>query len=141
MRAVVMISVAALVACAPSKTSPPAPAASAMQVVATADGVPPSIDPRVSDGVPLVPKPLPGPPDSVWNALPAAYDSLGIKLNVVDLKQHLIGNQGMKLRQKLGSTRLSKYLDCGNAQIGPSADSYDVLMSVMAHVGVNAEGW
>ena len=90
--------------------------------------------------MPLAPTPLLAPPDVAWKALPAAYDSLGIPLNVMDLPQHLIGNQGMKLRQKLGMTRLSKYLDCGGTQIGPNADSYEVLMAVITHVGVNAQG-
>src|SRR5258708_7190117 len=134
MRGIMMISLVACLGCASSKPSAPAPA------LPTPEAVPPSIDPRVADAVPLTPTAMPAPPDIVWNALPAAYDSLGIRLNVVDPREHLIGNQGMKLRQRLGTTRLSKYIDCGNAQIGPSADSYDVLMSVMTHVGVNAQG-
>jgi hypothetical protein len=36
----------------------------------------------------------------------------------------------MKIRQRLGTVLLSKYIDCGQAQIGPSADSYDVYLNV-----------
>ena len=75
--------------------------------------------------------------DPVWRALPAVYDSLGLPLTVMDTKQHLIGNQGVTLRQKLGGVRLSKYIECGNAQIGLSADSYDVFLSVVTHVRPN----
>src|SRR5258708_2687901 len=92
MRAVVMSCLLALVGCASGKVAGPE------RGVAAADVVPPSSDPRVSESVPLVPAPLPAPPDVVWRALPAAYDALGIQLNVVDPSQHLIGNQGMKLR-------------------------------------------
>src|SRR5437667_10720875 len=46
----------------------------------------------------------------VWRALPHAYDSLAIPLTVFDNAKHLIGNQGMKIRQKLGNVALSKYI-------------------------------
>jgi hypothetical protein len=70
------------------------------------------------------------PLDLVWRALPAAYDSLKIPLTVLDPKMHHLGNEGMKIRQRLGTVMLSKYIDCGQAQIGPSADSYDVYLNV-----------
>lgn len=70
------------------------------------------------------------PLDVVWRALPAAYDSLKIPLTTLDAKTHHIGNEGMKIRQRLGTVMLSKYIDCGQAQIGPSADSYDVYLNV-----------
>ena len=70
------------------------------------------------------------PIDVVWRALPAAYDSLKIPLTTLDPKAHHLGNEGMKIRQRLGTVSLSKYIDCGQAQIGPSADSYDVYLNV-----------
>jgi len=70
------------------------------------------------------------PIDVVWRALPAAYDSLKIPLTTLDPKTHHLGNEGMKIRQRLGNVILSKYIDCGQAQIGPSADSYDVYLNV-----------
>jgi len=70
------------------------------------------------------------PIDVVWRTLPAAYDSLKIPLTVLDAKTHHIGNEGLKIRQRLGAVMLSKYIDCGQAQIGPSADSYDVFLNV-----------
>ena len=71
------------------------------------------------------------PLDQVWRALPGVFDSLKIPLTTVDPSRHLIGNEGMKIRQKLGTVALSQYLDCGQAQIGPSADTYDVFLSVV----------
>lgn len=70
------------------------------------------------------------PLDVVWRALPAAYDSLKIPLTTLDPKAHHLGNEGLKIRQRLGNVALSKYIDCGQAQIGPSADSYDVYLNV-----------
>ncbi len=74
------------------------------------------------------------PLDVVWRALPAAYDSLKIPLTTLDAKAHRLGNEGMKIRQRLGTVSLSKYIDCGQAQIGPSADSYDVYLNVTTTV-------
>jgi hypothetical protein len=70
------------------------------------------------------------PLDAAWRALPSVYDSLRIPPTTLDPKTHHFGNEGMKIRQRLGSVQLSKYIDCGQAQIGPSADSYDVFLSV-----------
>lgn len=74
------------------------------------------------------------PMDVVWRALPAAYDSLKIPLTTLDAKAHHLGNEGMKIRQRLGAVSLSKYIDCGQAQIGPSADSYEVYLNVTTTV-------
>ncbi|MEI6740143.1 MAG: hypothetical protein WCK74_07520 [Gemmatimonadaceae bacterium] len=77
---------------------------------------------------------LPYAADAVWKVLPAVFDSLGIPLTTLDQSKKSIGNEGMKIRQRLGKTALSRYIDCGNTQIGPNADSYDVFLSVLTTV-------
>ena len=74
------------------------------------------------------------PVDQVWRALPAAYDSLKIPLNTLDAKTHTIGNDGFKIRQQLGRAALSTYIDCGRTQIGPNADSYEVVLTILTQV-------
>jgi hypothetical protein len=71
---------------------------------------------------------------SVWNALPAVYDSLGIKVATLDPKGRVVGNGGFKAHHELGKARLSRYIDCGNAQGSPSADSYEIQLSVLTQV-------
>jgi hypothetical protein len=73
---------------------------------------------------------LAAPIDRIWRLMPSVYDSLKIPLTTVDGAKHLIGNEGMKIRQRLGGVQLSRYIDCGQAQIGPSADSYDIFLAV-----------
>ncbi len=73
-------------------------------------------------------------PDAVWRIMPSVYDSLGITLTTIDQASKTIGNSALKIRQRLGKAPLSRYLDCGNSQIGPSADSYDVILSVLSVV-------
>ena len=72
--------------------------------------------------------------DEVWKVLPAALDSLGVKSRVIDATERVIGVENFKLRVQLGRTPLSRYLDCGQTQIGPNADSYEVLLTVLAQV-------
>lgn len=69
-------------------------------------------------------------PDAIFKILPSVFDSIGLPVNTVDPAQRTVGNTGFKIRQRLGKAPLSRYLDCGNTQIGPNADSYDVVLSV-----------
>src|SRR3954468_1396866 len=41
------------------------------------------------------------PLQAVWRVLPTAFDSTGVALTLVDPKQHLMANEGFKVRQKL----------------------------------------
>lgn len=72
--------------------------------------------------------------DAVWRILPSVFDSVGIPVVTIDQARKTIGNSGWKTRARLGKAPLSRYLDCGNTQIGPNADSYDVLLSVLTTV-------
>jgi hypothetical protein len=78
--------------------------------------------------------------DPVWAALRMVYDSLGIAVATFDPKNHLIGNPTVKLRRRLGNTSLSKYIDCGNTQGAPSADTYEVILSVLTTARSDKEG-
>lgn len=79
-------------------------------------------------------------PDKVWDVLKAVYDSLSIPVGTVDPTRRLIGNTGFKAHQRLGKTLLSRYIDCGKAQGFPSADSYDVYLSITTHVQPGSNG-
>jgi hypothetical protein len=107
------------------------------------EAVPDYLDPRLSMRESLSNTDsviIPGAVDEVWKAVFFAYDSLGIPLNVYDVKRHLIGNQAMSVRQRLNGSRLSRFIDCGMTQIGPNADAYDVVLGHVTYVGVTAKG-
>lgn len=74
--------------------------------------------------------------DRIWKALPAIYDSLAIPLSVNDARQRVIGNEGFKLRRRLGKIPLSKYLECGRSQMEPNADEYEITLSVITRLAV-----
>jgi hypothetical protein len=77
---------------------------------------------------------LAAPLQSVWRLVPMAFDSAGVPLSLIDPKTHAIGNEGFKVRQKLGKERLSTYFECGTTQVGPNADSYELFITVMSHL-------
>ncbi len=83
---------------------------------------------------------LTAPVDRVWQVVPAILDSLGIKVSLIDPASHTIGVEQMKVRVQLGSTPLSRYLDCGQTQIGQNADSYEVLLNVIVRVQASPTG-
>jgi hypothetical protein len=72
--------------------------------------------------------------DRAWAAYPAVFGELGIEPGVVDPKQHVFGNAGIKMRNTLGRQRLSRYFDCGTTVGMSNADTYDVLVRVLSQV-------
>src|SRR4051794_2283572 len=77
---------------------------------------------------------LPYSMDRIWGELPAVFDVLGIPLNLLDVPNRTIGNNGFKVRRHLKDVPLSRYIDCGSMQGEPSADSYEVYLSVITRV-------
>lgn len=74
------------------------------------------------------------PIEVVFRALPVAYDSIGIPVGRVDTASHVVGNDGYKLRRKLGGVPLARYLDCGQAQGFRSAETYEINLSVVTRL-------
>jgi hypothetical protein len=74
------------------------------------------------------------PLQTVWRILPTAFDSVGVALTLIDPKKHVMANEGFKIRQKLRNERLSTYFECGTTQVGPNADSYELVMRVDSYL-------
>ena len=83
---------------------------------------------------------LTAPVDALWKVLPAVYDSLGIEITRRDPASHTLGNDGLRLRRRLGKVPLQRYLDCGSSQGGPNAESYDVHLTVRTRLQPGAAG-
>ena len=127
-----ILSTAALAACATSGTtngssiSEGAPVTPATRIVGIQSSMDVRTDPTLSRGQVVVDAPF----DRVFQSLAAAYDSVGIPVTISSPAQGLIGNDGYKLRRRLKDTPLTRYLDCGSTQGGPSAETYEVMMIV-----------
>ena len=78
---------------------------------------------------------LPVKLDLIWKTLPAVYSALEIPIAEFDAEKNMLGTGGMKIYRRIGQTQLTKVLDCGRTQIGPNADSYEIIMSVATTLG------
>jgi hypothetical protein len=67
----------------------------------------------------------------VWQALPAVFDSVGIKVANVDPGTHQIGNRGFAVGRQLGGVMTPRYFDCGSNGGASSAFSWDLFVSVV----------
>jgi hypothetical protein len=74
------------------------------------------------------------PMDRVWSAMKSAYDSLGVPIGTMDQASHTIGNNSLRIRRRLGDVPMSKYVNCGNVQGVQSADSYEVIASIVTRL-------
>lgn len=141
MRPVVLLSIAVLFACSSSGTSTPQTAARPSETTTQV-----SIQGVGAIGIKTVPVQdsyvgiVSYPMGRVWAAMPAAYDSVGLKLTTLDPATHTVGNSGVNIRRILGKTALSKYINCGKTQIDQNADTYDVHLTLLTHVAADAAG-
>lgn len=83
---------------------------------------------------------IPRDPAQVWADLPEAYRSLGIEVSEINTNNRIFGNPELRVRRRLGTVALAKYLDCGRSQDGPNADTYEVVMTVLTQLKNNDKG-
>jgi len=137
MRAFIALSVSVLFYCAPAGPAAVASAPGPDVRLSMPQGTQVlSVGATVVRGVASLQSPI----DKVWTAMSPAYDSLGIPLTVLDATTHTIGNEGLKGRRRIGKTRIGEYLNCGNGEGGPSADIYDINLSMVSKLQPNSAG-
>ena len=124
------LSLAALTACASSSSTPAVTegtmAVPTTRIVGNGGSIEVHTGTSVGKNVVIVQ----GTPKEVWSLLVAAYDSVGIPVNISNPPQGVLGNEGFRIRRKLKDVSLTRYLDCGNTQGGPSAETYEVILAV-----------
>lgn len=136
MRRMGILSFAAIAACASSASSARRPTETVHVTVGTGAISQINVNPSVTTAVATIPYSL----ERVWRALPAAYDTVGVPLETLDKQRHLIGNSGFKVRRRLATVPLSKYLDCGRSQMGPNADDYEITLTVFTRAQPSDSG-
>lgn len=129
--ATALLLLAGVGACASSSAATAVPTRPSTQAVGLSAG---ASTMRISSNTEADVSTLPYPVQTVWSMLPSVYDSLGVPVARLEPGPHIIGNDGFKIRQRLGKTALSRFIDCGSAQIGPNADSYDVVLTVVTQL-------
>ena len=146
MRRLAVLAVAALSAaatgCASSSSSDPIPQPATVNATRTVRVSQPqgvtaiTLVSAISPGVAQVAAPI----DTVWRVMPAVYDSLGIAIDRLDHAQRVIGNPSFKVRRRLGGVPLTRFFDCGRAQGGPSAETYELTMTVLSELQSGTPG-
>jgi hypothetical protein len=139
MRALLLLSLTAMAACASAgstSSTPPPRAQETVRVTGGAGGATLTMSGADASSVQTLPYSV----AQVWQVLPAVLDSLGIPVRTLDPATHRAGNAGFAIRRKLKNTPLSRYLDCGTSAMGPTADDYDVNLSVFAELHPAASG-
>lgn len=137
MRATAMLSIVALSSCASANPVPGRPTPDeTVRIVGPSRTIELTTSPTVAARVETVWYPL----YQVWRVLPAVYDSLAIPVTSLDTANHVIGNAGTKLRRRLGNVPLTRYLDCGDSQGAPSAETYEIHLSILTRVEPGASG-
>ena len=131
-RPLLLLALVALSGCASSKTAQPQTAP--IETVRVGGGGSATLSVTTVSSVSANVGTVPFSVDRVWSVLPAVYDSLRIPRSEFDAAAHVLGNTGLKLRRRLGAVTLSRLLDCGSTQGGPSADTYEVFLSILTKV-------
>lgn len=139
MRPLLVMPFLLLAACATTKgaTSPPAPDQT-FRIPTSNNGNGTTLI-VASSSAPSV-RSIKSSPEKIWSVLPAVYDSLGIPVTERNPAARSIGTTSLKIRRQLGDVRLSRYLDCGDTQGSPSADSYEILLSMKTQLTSDAPG-
>jgi hypothetical protein len=116
-----------VMACASGGASPGSPSIETVRVQSGNAMMTTTMHPSINaNGAPVA-----FPLDQTFAALRFVYDSLPIPVATLDPVSHVIGNPEMKLRRRLGDVGLSQYINCGNTQGAPSAETYEIRMSVL----------
>jgi hypothetical protein len=136
-RLLLLATVVWICGCASSTSgSLPSASSSDVRIVTPQNEQVMAIGSSVVEGVATVSAPI----DRVWAVLTPSYDSVAIPLTAIDPAAHVLGNGGLIVHRKLGKARLSEYINCGNSQGGPSADTYEVNLSVSTRLAPAPSG-
>ena len=123
------LSCAAALGCASSASEhvdEPAVVPQSTRIVGVQSSTEMRMNPGLSRGVVIVD----GSVANIWRLLEAAYDSVGIPVTSRDPGQGIMGNDSFKVRRRLKNVPLTRYIDCGSTQGGPSAETYDIILAI-----------
>lgn len=134
---VTLVALVPLAACSSASSGTPATTAPRTMTVVTQTGTQ-TLSMRGED--PANVKVIDRPVDVVWKALPAAYEAMGISVTTVDVASRTFGATSVKMRRSLKGVPLSRYFDCGQTQIGPNADDYEITLTFLTRLTAASAG-
>jgi hypothetical protein len=74
--------------------------------------------------------------------LPAAYEELGVKLEVVNSTAMRMGNEAFRTRRRIGNLPMVRLrlLACGGTIGAPNAETYDITLYVVSQLSAARAG-
>jgi hypothetical protein len=100
--------------------------------------VPGFVNQQLTNDVSFFGRTLPLEAPLIWGVLPGVYEELGIPVSTSNPETMQVGNLGFEV-QRIGGSRMNKYLNCGTGRIGPMANAYQVTLTVLTKL-VEVEG-
>lgn len=79
------------------------------------------------------------PVGQVFDALTAAYATLGIPVAEIDQRARTVGNPSFRARRRIGTVPAVRALDCGGDSGMPNAETYELRLAIRSQV-VPGEG-
>ncbi len=75
-----------------------------------------------------------------FEALEATFSALQIPLSRREPERFTLGNDGLKMRRKLGALELRRLFDCGGTSGMPNSETYTITASIISAVTPSASG-
>ena len=75
-----------------------------------------------------------------FEALEATFGALQIPLSRREPDRFTLGNDGLKLRRKLGAMELRRLFDCGGTSGMPNSETYTITASIISAVTASSSG-
>lgn len=72
-------------------------------------------------------------PSDAWQTLPQVYYELAIPVQTHDTAHRLIAG-AVSARRSFANKPLSRFVDCGTTAVGPSANAYNVRLTIQTQV-------
>ena len=83
---------------------------------------------------------LPVAQGPTFDALEAVFAALQIPLSRREPERFTLGNDGLKMRRKLGAMELRRLFDCGGTSGMPNSETYTITASIISAVTASATG-
>src|SRR5688572_13230823 len=128
--------VATASACSATRTDPTPPPPAATTRIETGSGQTVTL-PTGAEAV-AARSVIAAPVAAVWSALPAAYEALGIRVELVNSTSLRMGNESFRARRRIGELPMVRLLSCGGTIGAPNAETFDITLYVVSQLTTGA---
>jgi hypothetical protein len=134
-RALLIVLTALVPACAPSARQASRPPGAAADIIPTSTGILVRLDDAEAGTVIL----FDADARAVWDALPVAFEALGIPAGVMDEDAMTYGNPRFT-GGRIGDRRTGSFVRCGGSGAGSAAGNYRIRLLVSSRVEGQVDG-